>query len=319
MDSVACQALAGVGFLVALKAVTTAAVFFYSKFLRSGKNLKSLGAWAVVTGATDGIGKAFALELARKGLNVALLSRTQSKLEEVKKEVEAARAGTEVKIFSVDFSKFAGGDRADPAVAGVRDFIGGLEGGVAVLINNVGVSYEYPVVYHELDDKRAADLIELNINSTTWMTRLVLPGMVERKKGAIVSIASGAGMAPSPMLAGYSAAKQYVCMFTKSLAAEYAHIPGLSFQVQCPLFVTSKLSKIKRASITTPTPNGYAKVGVRAIGYEVECSPYWAHALQLGVLLSVPESLSNRVVLGMHKQINKAALRKKAREAAKQD
>merc|ERR1719461_702892 len=99
--------------------------------------------------------------------------------------------------------------------------------------------------------------------------------MVERKKGAVVSIGSGAGTGPCPMLAGYSAAKQYVAMLTRSLAAEYAHIPGLSFQCQTPLFITTKLAKIRKPSLTTPTPASYAKVGVRAIGYENEVSPFW--------------------------------------------
>eukprot|EP01062_Namystynia_karyoxenos_P008927 TRINITY_DN13155_c0_g1_i1.p2 TRINITY_DN13155_c0_g1~~TRINITY_DN13155_c0_g1_i1.p2 ORF type:complete len:350 (+),score=148.94 TRINITY_DN13155_c0_g1_i1:87-1052(+) len=314
-NTIAAHALAAVGLLVALRAVAAVAVGIYRKFLRGGKDLKKLGKWAIVTGATDGIGRAMANELARQGLSVVLMSRTQSKLDEAQKEMVAKYSSVQVQTLAVDFSTFAGGARDDPAIAAVRKLVDSLDGGVAVLVNNVGVSYEHPEYYDQIDDKRAGDLVELNINSTTWMTRIVLPGMVSAKKGAVVNIASGAGLAPSPLLTGYCAAKCYINMFTKSLAAEYAHIPGLSFQCQSPLFVTSKLSKIRRTSLTTPSPAGYAKAAVRAIGYEVECSPYWAHAAQLAVLLALPEGVSNSIQGRMHKDIRHRALKRAKKDS----
>ena len=63
---------------------------FYRYFLRPGKDLKSYGAWAIVTGATDGIGKALSLQLAKKKINIVLISRTETKLQEFGKELETA-------------------------------------------------------------------------------------------------------------------------------------------------------------------------------------------------------------------------------------
>ena len=68
-------------------------------------------------------------------------------------------------------------------------------------------AYQY---FHELDDERVAQLMSLNVDSTTWMTRLLLPGMLARKRGAIVNVGSGAGVSVSPLLAQYGAAKSYV-------------------------------------------------------------------------------------------------------------
>jgi 17beta-estradiol 17-dehydrogenase / very-long-chain 3-oxoacyl-CoA reductase len=67
------------------------AVSFYKMFLRPGKKLVKLGKWAVVTGATDGIGKAYAMELARKGMSIVLISRTETKLQEVKNEIDSKK------------------------------------------------------------------------------------------------------------------------------------------------------------------------------------------------------------------------------------
>jgi len=300
--------LTGLGLLVVLRAVAQVGYFFYAKFLRAGINVRKLGKWAVVTGATDGIGKAFAEELARKGLSVLLVSRTQSKLDETAKELGEKYPKVSFETLSIDFGAFAGGSRADPSVEVARKKLEHLE--VGVLINNVGVSYEYPELYHKIDDERAQQLVELNINSTNWMTRLVLPGMIDRKKGAVVNIGSAAGTGPCPMLAGYSAAKQYIAMMTRSLAAEYSHIPGLSFQCQTPLFITSKLSKIRKPTITTPTPANYVKAAVRAIGYENEVSPFWAHSVILAVMHSLPQSVVDFIQNSSHRALNKRALKK---------
>ena len=142
--------------------------------------MKKLGSWCVVTGATDGIGKAYAFNMAKKGLNVVVISRTKTKVEEVKSAIEE-KHGVEVKAVVCDYSNF---DKA--ARTRISKELQGLD--IGVLVNNVGVSYPFPQFFHELDDDAVANLIEININSTTWMTRIVLPGMIERKRGCIVNV-----------------------------------------------------------------------------------------------------------------------------------
>lgn len=112
------------------------------------------------------------------------------------------------------------------------------------------------------------------------MTKFVLEKMVSKKKGAIVNTSSAAGTQISPLLAGYAGVKGGVVAFSKSLAAELKP-KGIDVQVQTPLFVTTKLAKIKRSSWSVPSPETYAKAAVGAIGYDTEISPYWPHALQL--------------------------------------
>jgi len=288
------------GFVTLFLLLKEPALVVYRLFLRAPIKPTQFGKWAVVTGATDGIGKAMALELARKRMNVLLISRTESKLVEVAKEVESI--GVEAKYLAIDFSSFDESDRSKVAKA--------LEGmDVGVLVNNVGVSYPYPKYFHELNDQQVTALVELNVNSTLGMTRLALPGMLERKRGCVVNISTGASLKPMPLLAGYNGAKSFVNGLTTSLASEYAG-KGVHFQVQVPLFVTTKLAKIRNPSITTPTPEGYARSAVAAIGYESMVSPYWAHALLIWVMNLLPTFVTDKVLMGMHLPLRSRGMKK---------
>lgn len=228
----------------------------------------------------------------------------------------------EVRTVAIDFSNFDAKARAT-----VTDAINGLD--VGVLINNVGISYPFTKYFHELNEENVEQLMTLNVNSTTWMTKIVIPGMVERKRGAIVNIGSGesfcssliscfpinftffsaAGVTVSPLLAQYGAAKSYIAMFSKALHAEYSKF-NIHVQCQVPLFVTTKLAKIRNSSLFVPTPNGYARAAVRAIGYEPLTSPYWSHALQMWLMDRLPEDIVTRLTFNMHLDIRKKGLKK---------
>jgi len=89
--------------------------------------------------------------------------------------------------------------------------------------------------------------------------------------------------------------KGYVEHFTASMHKEYSS-KGIHFQVQSPLFVTTKLAKIRKASLTVPTPKAFAASSVKAMGYELQTSPFWAHALQLAVMGALPSFVLDKVI-----------------------
>lgn len=237
-------------------------------------------------------------------MNVVLISRTLSKLETVADEI-SDKYGVKTIVVAVDFADFD-----EKAQTRVTRAVEGLD--IGVLINNVGMSYPHPHFFTELSEDVSEDLIELNVHSTTRMTRLILPLMEKNKRGAIVNMGSGSGEFPAPLLTQYSATKAYVDLFSSGLDSEYRP-KGIHVQSQTPFFVTTKLAKIRHASLTVPSAAQYAKSAVRHIGYESVTSPYWVHALMLYVIDVLPASLVNHYVRGMHLALRKRALKKAAK------
>ena len=112
--------------------------FVFVYFLRPGKELRKYGKVAIVTGATDGIGKAYALELAKRGLDVVLVSRTQAKLDAVQKEISDAVGGKiDVSTHAMDLTKVT-----DEALSEFEALVEGKD--VAILVNNAGMSLDHP-------------------------------------------------------------------------------------------------------------------------------------------------------------------------------
>jgi 17beta-estradiol 17-dehydrogenase / very-long-chain 3-oxoacyl-CoA reductase len=124
---------------------------------------------------------------------------------------------------------------------------------VGVLVNNVGVSYPHPKYFHELTDAELQGLTTLNVTSTVAMTRLALPAMLEKRKGAIVNMASAAAVAPTALLSGYSGAKGYVLKLSESLNVEYAP-KGIHVQCQVPLLVATKVRHTLHISLIPAMP-----------------------------------------------------------------
>lgn len=194
--------LSFIGFLSFLKHSNSILKWVFITFLRPPKNLKKYGSWALVTGATDGIGKAFACQLARKGLDLIIVSRNYDKLRTVSKEIQADFPYTQIKIIPLDFS-----GNISAGVRLIEDEIKGLD--VGILINNVGITYPSAMYFHEVDEKVWMNIVKVNLEGTTMVTKAVLPGMIQRKRGAIVNIGSGAAIVvPShPLFTIYAATK----------------------------------------------------------------------------------------------------------------
>ncbi|KAL6983809.1 Oxidoreductases acting on the CH-OH group of donors With NAD(+) or NADP(+) as acceptor [Sarracenia purpurea var. burkii] len=194
--------LSSLGFLSLLKPTFSLLNWLFVTLLRPPKDLKTYGSWALITGSTDGIGKSLAFRLAQSGLNLILVSRNSQKLRSVSREIQAQYPDTNIRVVELDFS----GDVA-AGVRAVEEEVEGLD--VGVLINNVGVTYPAARFFHEVNEEVWMKAVRVNLEGTTRVTRAVLPGMIKRKKGAIVNIGSGAGIVvPShPLYAIYAATK----------------------------------------------------------------------------------------------------------------
>ena len=169
------------------------------------------GRTALVTGAGKGIGRAVAHALVRAGANVGLVARTGADLERVAAELRAAHPGARVSTAAADVA-----DRAAVEAAAAR--AAAELGDVDILVNNAGVA-EFGTV---LDMEPAAweRMFRVNVLGTLHATRAVLPGMIARRRGDVVNVASTAGEKGAATTAAYAASKAAVLRLTESLAAE---------------------------------------------------------------------------------------------------
>lgn len=168
------------------------------------------GRTALVTGATMGIGAAFAAKLASQGADLVLVARSADRLERVAAEL---REKDRVQVHTVPL------DLAESEAAReLWEQLQSADATVEMLINNAGVSHRGPVA--TTDPATLDAMIRLNVGAVTALTAFVLPGMIERGSGTIVNVASTGAFQPSPYLAAYAASKAYVLSFTQALWAE---------------------------------------------------------------------------------------------------
>ena len=193
--------------------------------------------WALITGASSGIGKALALEFASRGFNLFLTARNQESLQEV-----AAECGRKFKIET----KIHLADLSRPEV--VDDLVRTLSAignEIEILVNNAGFGVQGEFVVTELDQE--LKMLNVQLAAMLKLTKALLPSMIARKGGRILNVASVYSFAPVPFQAVYSACKAFMLSFSASLGEELKGT-GVTVTVLCP--GTTQTEFRARAGIT---------------------------------------------------------------------
>ncbi|CAI9740737.1 hydroxysteroid dehydrogenase 1 [Octopus vulgaris] len=243
------------------------------------------GKWAVVTGSSEGIGKAYAHELASRGMNLILVSKGDTLLKKTAESI-AHQFGVEVIPIVVDFS--ANREVYQKIWTQIKDKE------IGILINNVGVMYHYPQLFLEVPEERLWQLINVNISATTMMTYMILPQMVSRKRGAIVMMSSASCINITPQLAVYAGTKKYVDYFVQALQYEYRD-SGVIFQSLVPLYVATRMTHfsatLSNPNLLIPSASVYARHAITTLGFSNRTTGYWPHSLMLYLLTMLPSTL----------------------------
>jgi hypothetical protein len=178
---------------------------------------------ALITGASGGIGYEFARIFAREGYNLVLVARTESKLAQIKGDLEK-KHGISVKVLAKDL--------AEPSAP--QEIFSELQGesiSVDALINNAGFTVYGP--FAETSLQKELELLQVNMVALTHLTKLFLPGMIEKGWGKVLNVASTAAFQPGPLMACYYASKAYVLFFSEALAVELEGT-GITVTALCP-------------------------------------------------------------------------------------
>ncbi|EDW28715.1 GL19325 [Drosophila persimilis] len=255
------------------------------------------GEWAAITGSSDGIGKEYAKELARQGINVVLIARNQEKLQAVVKEIES-ESKVQTKIVIADFTKGA------EVYPHIEKELANLP--IAILVNNVGVGT--PAAIHKWSQESTQNIIETNIMAVSQLSRHFFQRMkAERIKGAIVNVSSGTELQPLPYGAYYAASKAYNRSFTLALQCEAAPY-DIHVQLLSPDFVVTKINSYSRAimkgGLFIPSAEVYARSAVNQLRDGVDETPgYLWHHVQTAVMLAVTWRIRRFFALKLFKSL----------------
>ena len=180
------------------------------------------GRWAVVTGASSGLGRGLAAGLADRGMSLVLTGRNEARLDETAHQIRRAAPSVKVETVAADLSSRSG-------VSALLDQVGDRP--VEVLVNNAGFgSYG---LFAEADPDREADEVAVDVGTVVTLARAFLPGMLARGSGGILNVASTIAFQPAPYQAVYGANKAFVLSFSQALWAE-ARAAGVAVTALCP-------------------------------------------------------------------------------------
>ena len=211
------------------------------------------GKWALVTGASAGIGAAVARELAARGAKLILTARRRDRLESL--AAELAARGTETRILTADLN--------DPEAP--QQIYGATEGAglaVDILVNNAGLG-QYGAFYAAPAEQELSQ-VRVNCEAVVRLSRLFVPRMVERRQGWVLIVASTASFQPIPYLSTYAATKVFDRYFALGLAEEVARF-GVKVTALCPGPTESEFFEIARASTFKRHVQATPEVAAKAV------------------------------------------------------
>jgi hypothetical protein len=212
------------------------------------------GKTALITGASSGIGEIFAQELAKRGMNLILLARSEDKLQKLARELHQ-KYGVNTSVIVADLSRE---HIADEIFEKVQE----MEMSVDMLINNAGFLNYAP--FEKIDPQEDHAQVMVNVMALVDLTHAFVPTMIAKGEGAIINLSSSGAFQPMPFMAVYGACKAFVLSFSEALWSEYGN-RGLRVLALCPGPTSTKaLIKVFDDGHVT-TPEQVVKAALKAL------------------------------------------------------
>lgn len=225
----------------------------------------------LVTGASSGIGRELARLLAAEARVLILVARRAERLEALASELRAQYPKLTVDVRGCDLARLE-------ALPPLMDAVEAAHGPLDVLINNAGLGDTS--LFEQSDWKKTEQMINVNVVALTWLTRRVLPGMLDRGRGGVLNVSSGFGLAFLPLFSAYVGTKQYVTGFTECLRVEL-HGTGVVVSQVCPGPVATEFEEVAGNPTGQKVP-GFLELSAQA------CAAEALAAFRRGQALCVP-------------------------------
>ncbi|MFC1850223.1 SDR family NAD(P)-dependent oxidoreductase [candidate division CSSED10-310 bacterium] len=196
-------------------------------------NLKNdtIARQAYITGASSGIGKAFAERMAREGFDITIIARRKQALADIAEKIHS-NTGRKVSILGADLTRKQDLELVEKTIR--------QDDRLHLMVNNAGIGTEG--AFNTLDIEKEQQMIRLNVEALLRLTHAALASMVPRNRGAIINLSSVVGFFPIPYYATYGATKAFVNSFTEALAEEFSS-SNIKFQALCPGFTRTEFQQ----------------------------------------------------------------------------
>eukprot|EP00475_Leptophrys_vorax_P029849 TRINITY_DN4416_c0_g1_i1.p1 TRINITY_DN4416_c0_g1~~TRINITY_DN4416_c0_g1_i1.p1 ORF type:complete len:319 (-),score=86.33 TRINITY_DN4416_c0_g1_i1:33-989(-) len=265
--------------------------------------------FALVTGASYGVGEGMAIDLAREGFNLVITARSGELLHQLSEKLQKQFEGIKVHVIVEDAASTGAAERVYEQIS--REVIP-----VSVLVNNVGVTNKVETDFETQDWTEISNLIKVNVEFTTRLTQLMIPVLRSTQKSkqvsrsAIINVSSYTARVAAPYLAAYSATKAYEIQLSRSLSYE---VENENINVLCavPQQIKSKATGYEQSSFLILEPEQFARDTWRFIGRRTAVTPSFSHSLMAAIGNVVPEATAARMFLSMMKQEKERKLHKK--------
>lgn len=248
------------------------------------------GRWALVTGASAGIGEEFARQLARRGMNVVLTARREARLRALAAEIEA-EYGVQTGVVAADLAEPGAADRVWEAACAI--------GQVDLLVNNAGFGAQG--WFTQVDRATHAAMVQVNSIAPMELAHHAVAAMRPRGEGGILNVASIAAFQPVPRLATYAASKAFLLSLSESLWVENQKY-GLRVVALCPGLTPTEFqevagTEIREGSFGVRTPEQVVKAGLDALergrSYEI---PGWENKAAMAAVRLIPRGPVTRIM-----------------------
>jgi 17beta-estradiol 17-dehydrogenase / very-long-chain 3-oxoacyl-CoA reductase len=274
--------------------------FCWRHFLRPNTNLPArygVGTWAIVTGATSGIGREYAIELAKQGFHVVLIARTKENLQQLSQELENMY---NIKAYAFPL------DASTATETQIRSLIPFLkEKKVSFLVNVVGVDNHIHCDVDEMTSEEIERIIRVNCTFTVLLTSQIIPLLkinAQSKRSAILNIGSLTSSSPMAKLSTYAGTKAFIQHWNRCLAAEMSpfNIDALCVR---PGLTATPMSGFRTTSFVVADARHIATKSLGMLGIRTKTVlPYWPHALMDYVGTIIPESFQDGINRDMNNQ-----------------